>query len=106
MASNMKVKRGDSTDIYNITVEGVSDYTDYRGEVTILDSDNEVVFPKVVIAPNEGKVSIALTPTQTATLEVGSYNMVCEIIKEEDGIVTFRREMNWPIEILPSLINN
>lgn len=107
MASNMKVRKGDSTDIFEIAVEGVSDYTDYRGEVAVLKpSTNEIVIGKYVISPSSGKISVAFSPSQTAGLDVGSYTVVFEIIKEVNGVVEFRRELNWSLEILQSLINN
>jgi hypothetical protein len=103
----MKVKRGDSTDIFEITVEGVTDYADYRGEMSVLKpKTNEAVIAKYVISPVDGKIVAALSPAQTAGLDVGNYNVVFEVIKEETGVVTFRRELNWPLEVLPSLLNN
>jgi hypothetical protein len=107
VANSMKVKRGDSTDIFEVTVEGVTDYTDYRGEVSVLaPKTNEAVIAKYVIAPTDGKITVALSPAQTALLDVGNYNVVLEVIKEATGVVTFRRELNWPLEVLPSLLNN
>lgn len=107
MVNNMRVKKGDSTDIFEITIEGLTDYTDYRGEVTILNpADDTEVFPKIAIAPANNKITVAFSPVHTSTLDVGEYNVVCEVIKETDGVVQFRRELSWPIEVLPSLINN
>ena len=103
----MKVKKGDSTDIFEVTVDGVVDYTDYRGEITVLaPKTNSVVIAKYTIAPASNKITVAFSPAQTQGLAVGDYNVVFEVIKEVGGIIEFRRELSWPLQILPSLLNN
>lgn len=101
MASGMKTKRGDSTDIYEVGVTGVSGC---RADIAVLDPVTlEEVIGKFSIT---GTLAVAFSPAQTALLPEGTYTVVCEIIKEVDSVVTFRRELNWSLEILPSLINN
>lgn len=108
----MSSKIGDSTDMFNITVEGtdgnpITDYTGYRGEVAILNpTDNTILLGKLAVTPNvtEG-FYIAFTPAQTATLIKGSYPVVFEMVKEEDTVITFRREISWSLQISESLIN-
>lgn len=105
--NGLKVKRGDSSDIIEITVDGITDFTNYRGELQILNGDTkETVVNKVTIAPSDLKFLVGLTPNQTAILPVGNYIAVFEIIKEVGSIITFRREISWPVEITVSLINN
>jgi hypothetical protein len=106
--SSMVAKKGDNTEIFSISVGGVSDYTNYRGELAILDpSDGTFVLTKTVIATlPSGGFSIGFSPAQTAALAVGDYNVVFEIIKEVATVVEFRRELSWPLKITPSLINN
>lgn len=107
MASSMKVKKGDSTDIFEITIDGVTDYTDYRGEVSVLfPKSNAAAIVKYSILPANGKITLALSPSQTGGLAVGDYNVVFEVIKETNGVVEFRRELSWPLQIQPSLLNN
>ena len=107
MANNMKIKKGDSSDIFEITVEGINDYADYRAEVSVLmPKTNALVIAKYTVAPTTSKFVIAFSPAQTQLLLVGDYNVVVEIIKETAGVVEFRRELNWPLQITPSLLNN
>lgn len=108
MAPSIKVKRGDSTDIVEVSVDGVADLTYYRGDLQLLDPDtNASITTKVSLNPTGAKFLVAFTPAQTATLDVGNYNVVFEVIKEQvPGTVTFRREMSWYMQVLPSLINN
>jgi hypothetical protein len=106
--NSMTVKRGGSTDIFEIAVGGVSDYTDYRGTLVILDPATEgaVLYTSSVSPGVSGGFSIAFSPVQTEVLAVGSYTVVFEIIKEVATVIEFRRELSWTLKITPSLINS
>lgn len=112
--NKMKVKRGDSTDIFELVLNGITDYTDYRAEAIILNPEtNSIALPKQVFNADttNKKFSIFFLPAQTAALDVGDYNVVCEIIKEvSDGqggtVIVFRRELSWALQVQTSLINN
>lgn len=100
----MRCKKGDSSNTFKLTVEGITDYTDYRGELAVLNpSDNSVLIGKLVVSPN---LAVAFAPVQTASLAVGDYTVVFEVIKEVATVVEFRRELTWPLQITESLLNN
>ena len=105
--NGMSVKKGDSTDVFKITVQGVSDYTDYLGNLSVLDPDTKVVDgPVLVISPDvSAGFTIGFSPVQTEVMELGDYLVVLEITKEEAGVPVFRREMSWSLKITESLIN-
>jgi hypothetical protein len=106
--SKMRTKRGDSTDIFKVTVSGIDDYTDYRGEVAVLDSTTgNFIVEKFVISPDVSSgFSVAFAPAQTQLIEVGDYTVVFEVIKEVSGVIEFRRELSWSLQITESLLNN
>ena len=107
MANNMVIKQGDSTDIYEIEIEGLTDYTGYRADVAVLNSKTKgVIIGPYSIGPADNKISVALYPSQTALLQPGMYIVVCEVIKEIDEVVMFRKEFSWTLQITESLINN
>ena len=108
MTNGMVVKRGDSSDILKISIKGIEDHSEYIAEIAVLRlKNNAQVIEKFAISATSEGLQVFLTPAQTALLEVGEYLIVCEVIKkQEDGEVIFRRELSWPIKILPSLINN
>ena len=106
MGSTMTVKQGDSTDVFEITIDGVTDYTDYRTDVQVLvPKTNAVVIAKETITPVDGKMSVAFAPEQTAGLAASSYNVVAEVVKETNGVVIFRRELTWTLRVQESLVN-
>lgn len=101
----MTAKQGESTDLFIITVKGVTDYTDYYSDLSILVADTEVVvLGPVRINPVDNKFSVALTPDQTAALPVDSYTVVLEVIKEVTGIKEFRKEISWSLKVTKPLI--
>ena len=104
----MSCKQGDSTNIFKITVEGVTDYTNYRGELAVLDpSDNSILIGKTVINPDpEGGFTVAFAPAQTELLDVNYYTVVFDVIKEVSGVIEFRRELSWTLQITESLLSN
>lgn len=106
MGSTMVTKQGDSTDVFEITIDGLRDYTNYRAEVQVLvPKTNEVKIAKEIVTPVSNKMSIAFAPEQTALLTPGSYNVVTEVIKEENSVIVFRRELTWTLKIQESLVN-
>jgi len=99
--------KGDSTDIKNITVEGVTDYTDYTGKLVVLDTQvkGHIMITQPSIAPDtETGFTCGLTPGQTDTLSKGNYIVVFEITKTESTVATYRREINWQLNIMEALI--
>jgi hypothetical protein len=106
--NKMRCKKGDSSNTFKLTVEGITDYTDYRGELAVLNpSDNSVLIGKLVVSPNLADgFTVAFAPVQTASLVVGDYTVVFEVIKEVATVVEFRRELTWPLQITESLLNN
>jgi hypothetical protein len=109
----MKVKKGGSTKVFNIKLDGVTDYTDYFGDLDVLDANTKVstgVTRTVAPDPANG-FDISLTPAETSTLDVDSYIVVFEITKDPigNGLLadfTYRRELTWQLEVQESLINN
>ena len=104
--ADWKVIKGDSSDVKRITIKGITDYTDYRGDITILDQNRNVVGFTSAIEPDIGSgFTVGLSPTHTSALDIGTYIVVFEISKGIDP-VTYRREMSWAITVAESLINN
>lgn len=105
---NWKERRGDSTDIKSITIKGVTDYTGYTGDITVLDPDTkEVVGFTGSIAPDLGAgFTIGLSPGQTEVLPVGTYLVVFEMNRLVDSVPVYRKELSWSLIITESLINN
>ena len=101
----LKTKRGDSTDIVEITIDGVPDLTGYVGKCQILKGRTKAFGP-LIIGPTDGVFKVALMPAQTETLEEGEYTVVFEIEKLEVDVVVFRREVSWPLVITESLLNS
>ena len=109
MSVSMVSKKGDSTNVINVTVKGLTDYTGYYGILHILlpgkDSSNTKVLD-LTIDHSTDKFEVFFMPAQTSTLEVDTtYLVVFEIYHKTGEVVDFRRELSWPLEITKSLIN-
>jgi hypothetical protein len=106
MSNKMTAKRGENTELFNVHIEGISDYTDYSANLVVLNAKtNESVISSISIPVTENKFAVALTPDQTLNLPVDSYIMVLEILKVVGGVTQFRKELSWPLKITESLIN-
>lgn len=102
----MSAKRGENTELFNVHIEGVSNYTDYYAKLVVLNAKtNAEAIPSTTITAIDNKFPIALTPDQTLSLAVDSYVVVLEVIKEVEGTIQFRKELSWPLKITESLIN-
>lgn len=101
-----KIAKGDSTDLKIVTVENITDYTGYYGTLSILDKvTKEAVGATIALSPDVAEgFTAALLPEQTSSLAPGTYLVVLEISK---GVtpVTYRKEINWMLEVSESLIN-
>ena len=109
----MMVKKGGSTKNFNVTITGITDYTDYFGTIDVLDPKTKVSagITRVINPDVSNGFIVALTPGETNTLGVGKYLVVLEITKDPVGNgdindFTFNRELSWQLEIKESLINN
>ena len=98
--------KGDSTDVHEIEVDGIVDYTDYRLEYQIMKMDDkEFIGTKKVVLPSNGKFIVFLTPAETEVLAPQWYMVIVEVIKEVNGVIIFRRELSWKLQITPSFLN-
>jgi hypothetical protein len=104
--SKMSVKQGESTDLFNITVEGLTDYTDYYSELTVLaaDTDAPVLGPLTIYPSASNKFPVSLSPAQTAGLPVGNYTVVLIVVKDVEGVIEFRKETSWSLKVSASLL--
>ena len=108
--SNWVVRQGDSSGIKRITIKGLTDYTNYLGELYVLDKVSGRVVKQLAKAsadPIEG-FTVVLPPEFTRALGVGTYLVVYEITSVDMGvpIVEYRKELEWEITINKSLIND
>ena len=100
--------QGDSTDIKTITVDGVTDYTDYSGKLLVLNGKQtgivEITIPAIVPDLVNG-FTVGFTPGQTDSLAVGTYVVAFEITKvDAESIPIYRRELSWSMRITQSVI--
>ena len=106
--TNWVTVQGDSTDIKTITVDGVTEYTDYTGKLVVLLESKltSAVVSKPDNAPDIANgFTVGLTPGQTEGLEPGTYIAAFEITKTVGGIATYRRETTWGLQISRQLVN-
>lgn len=103
-----KERKGDSTDIKKITIKGITDYSGYTGDITVLDPNTKVVagFTGVITPDVSTGFTVGLSPQQTNALAIGTYLVVFEVKKVEEGTVVYRKELSWSLIITESLINN
>lgn len=101
----MSAKQGESTDLFSITVKDLTDYTNYYGDLYIIEAtaDTQVLGP-IRINPADNKFSVALSPAQTAALPVDNYTAVFKVTKEVDSVIEFCKEVSWAVKITNSLI--
>lgn len=110
---NWEVRQGDSTNLKQITITGVTDYTItggmvYRGNITVLDKSTKkpVGFTSFIEAHATDGFTVGLYPEHTQQLGLGTFLVVFEITGEDDkGLVVYRRELEWEIKVTKSLLN-
>lgn len=103
--SKMKLKQGESSDIFRVTVSGagiaVNGYVGFTGTLWIMDTvTNASVLGPVNIDPGTAGFLVAVTPTQSGQLAVGTYTAILKIEKDEE----FAREVSWTVQITESLV--
>jgi len=105
--NSWSTQQGSSTDLKIITIENVTDYTGYYATVSVVNASSKETISgtTVSISPdvNDG-FTVGLLPATTQLLSPGRYLVVFEISKGIDP-VTYRKEVNWLLEISESLIN-
>jgi hypothetical protein len=106
--SKMSAKQGESTQLFNISIKDLTDYTDYECEISVFDADedpNVLVLGPLTITIVDNKFPVALTPAQTTALPPGSYTVIAAVIKDVAAVIEFRREVSWALKITPSLFD-
>lgn len=91
---------GDSSDIYRVTHEGVTDYTDYSGTLVILDNNNAEVLRKKVTPNITTGFDFKLAPDDTIGLPAATYKMAFEIKRIVASNVVFRRELHYDLVLI------
>lgn len=102
-----KITVGGSSDIKLVTIENVTDYTDYYATLAVIDilTKKPVEGTIVPLLPNiHNGFTVQLLPAQTKNLKEGSYLVALELSKGVDPI-TYRKEVSWIMEVSESLIN-
>ena len=103
--NRMNAKQGESTDLFLVSIDGLTDYTDYYSDLSVIDArTNTVVLGPIRINPVDNAFSVALSRTQTAALPVDSYVVVLEVVKEVAAVLEFRKEISWALKITESLL--
>lgn len=97
---NQKIYQGDSTDVVNIKIEGVTDYSLYSCNTVIVKNIGDTPIVDKTITPDavEG-FDVFITPVESALLSEGLYKIVCELTKTEATIVTYRKEVHGVITV-------
>ena len=95
---------GDSSDIYRVTHEGVTDYRGYSGTLVILDSNNVEVVRKEVTPDIVNGFDFTLAPADTAGLTPYTYKMAFEIKKIVASVAVFRREIHYDLTLVKGRI--
>jgi hypothetical protein len=104
--TKMSAKQGESTDLFSITVKDLVDYTDYYGDLYIIDADTDMqVLGPIRINAVDSKFSVALSPDQTTSLPVNSYTAVFQVTKEVLSVIEFRKEISCAVKITKSLLS-
>jgi hypothetical protein len=102
--SKMEAKQGENTALFNITIEGLTDYTDYFSKLFVFAKDDTQVLGPIAISPTDNNFAVALSPEQTLALPLGSYTVVFQVYKEVATVIEFSKEISWPLKITESLI--
>ena len=104
--SKMSAKQGESTSLVVITIEGLTDYTDYYGNLRVLEGDtDDIVLGPIRVDPADSKFSVAFNPAQTLGLPIEDYTVVFEVVKEVADVIEFRKEVSWPLKINKAIID-
>lgn len=100
------IQQGGSSDLKMVTVENVTDYTDYYGTLAVVNEYTKTPTGVMVpIAPHPvNGFTLALMPEHTTSLVPKKYLVVFEISKGVSPI-TYRKEVSWMLEVSQSLIN-
>ena len=106
------IRQGDSTNVKPITIDGVADYTiagglAYTGQITVLDKfGQQVGFTSAIAADPAKGFTVGLLPEHTQLIGIGEFIVVFEISgRDEENLLTYRREVDWELKIEKSLIN-
>lgn len=101
-----QIAQGSSTDIKQVTIENIDDYTDYYSTVAVVDEySKEPIGVTFSVSPDKDDgFTVGLLPGNTELIEPGRYLVVFEISKGIDPVL-YRKEISWLLEVSPSLVN-
>lgn len=103
--SNMSAKQGESTDLFEITIKDLVEYTDYYSDLYVLAADTDAtVLGPIRIEAVDNVFPAALSPSQTQGLPAGNYTVVLVVEKSVEGNIEFRKEISWALKINKSLL--
>jgi hypothetical protein len=102
--NKISLKKGESSDLFEVTIKDLEDYTDYYSDLSIITYADTSVLGPLRINPVNNVFSIALSPAQTAGLPVGNYIVVLVVVKDVLGVIEFRKEISWKLEVNSSLL--
>jgi len=94
------IYKGDSTNVYNIKVNGETDYSLYSCQGIIVKSigDTPIVNKTFTLDETDG-FDVFFLAEETDLLEIGTYLEIYELTKTESGEIVYRRELQRIIQV-------
>lgn len=89
----VEIHPGDTTNIVSITLEGVTDYTDYTGSVEVFTEIGTAALITRTFAAGVAGLDFFLTAEETGSLDTGIYVYVYTIDKTVLTVVEYHREI-------------